>query len=345
MATSLFPSSSHTAGFRGQVPGLPQGDTLPPAARDSVSDALSNLGEGVSSAGRLLLQGEWDALMTRVVDGTLHMGGELAPKLLSALFVAVFFYALYRILLGAGSRIMKRSPKVDAGMQAIGVRTFRVLGLGFVGVMTLSQLGVNVSAILAGFGIAGLAVGFAAKDSLGNFISGVTILLDRPFEVGDWVKVGDIYGQVRELTLRSTRIRTLNREMVVIPNDQMVNQAVWNQSGTDSYRVDVDFGVAYKEDIDETRAVVMGLVQGEARLAPGREPDVVVTRLNDSSVDFQLRMWVQDAGLSVPLRLEYTEKIRKALGQADIEIPFPHLQLFIDEAKGLAALPPLSGGG
>jgi small conductance mechanosensitive channel len=271
------------------------------------------------------------------------MGADLAPRLLSAAFVAVFFYSLYRIFMSLASRFMDRSSRVNPGMQAIGVKTLRVLGLGFIGVVTLSQLGVNVSAILAGFGIAGLAVGFAAKDSLGNFISGVTILLDRPFHVGDWVAVGDIYGQVKELTLRSTRIQTPNREIVVIPNDQMVNQALWNRSAKGAYRLDVEFGVAYKEDIDQVRDVVLALVEGDDRLASHPEPTVAVTKLNSSSVDFQLRIWLLDAGLSLPVRWEYTEKIRKALAEADIEIPFPHLQLFVDEAEGLAALPLFRG--
>ena len=318
---------------------------MPQEVPDSVSDALTTLGEGVSSAGRLLLEGEWEALGTRIVDGAVQMGANLAPRLISAFFVFVFFFALYRLFLGLAARFMDRSPRVDAGMQAIGVRTLRVLGIGFIGVMTLSQLGVNISASLAGFGIAGLAVGFAAKDSLGNFISGITILLDRPFHVGDWVKVGDVYGQVKELTLRSTRIMTLNREVVVIPNDQMVTQAVWNQSASGPFRVDVDFGVAYKEDIDGTREVVMELVEDDDRLAADPSPQVKVVRLNDSSVDFQLWMWVHDAGLSAPLRWEYTEKIRKALARADIEIPFPHLQLFVDEAKGLAELPAFRSSG
>lgn len=324
-----------------QVPSSEAADSVLPM--DSLTQTLTNLSEGVASAGRLLLQGEWQALATRVVDGVLQMGADLAPKLLSALFVAVFFYGLYRVFLGLAAGFMQRSSRVDPGMQAIGVKTLRVLGLGFVGVVTLSQLGVNVSAILAGFGIAGLALGFAAKDSLGNFISGLTILLDRPFQVGDWVEVGEMYGQVKELTLRSTRILTRNRELIVIPNDQMVNQALLNQSASGVFRVDVDFGVSYKEDVDRTREVVLALVEGDDRLAPHPEPAVVMTRMNDSSVDFQLRMWLNDAGLSLPLRWEYTEQIRKALKAADIEIPFPHLQLHIDGAKGLTALPAFQG--
>lgn len=278
------------------------------------------------------------------MDGTLQMGAELAPKLLSALIVTLFFYGLFRIVLRLASSLLERNRKVDKGMQAIGIKTLRVMGLGFVAVLGLAQLGVNVSAILAGFGIAGLALGFAAKDALGNFISGLTILLDRPFKVGDWVQVGGMYGQVRELTLRSTRILTRNRELIVIPNDQMVNQPVHNQSANRIFRVDVDFGVSYKEDVDQVREVVLGLVTDDDRLVANPGPTVIMTKMNDSSVDFQLRMWVRDAGLSLPLGWEYTEKIRKALGAEGIEIPFPHLQLHVDGAKGLAALPAFQGG-
>ena len=152
------------------------------------------------------------------------------------------------------------------------------------------------------------------------------------------MKVGETDGRVRDLSLRSTRIETRNREVVVIPNEQMVNQAVINQSAHLPLRVDIPFGVAYKEDIDETRKVVLGTVRGDDRLEADPGSDVVVTALNNSSVDMLLRVHVRDASLAVPLRFEYTEKIRKALGKADIEIPFPHLQLFIDEAKGLEGL-------
>lgn len=143
---------------------------------------------------------------------------------------------------------------------------------------------------------------------------------------------------MRELTLRSTRIRTLNREEVVIPNVQMISQPLVNQSSIGRLRVDVPIGVAYKEDLDRTRETVMALVQDDDRLASDPPARVVVTRLNDSSVDLELHLFVNDPSQAVPVRYEYTEKVRKALGEADIEIPFPHLQLFVDGADGLERL-------
>ncbi len=310
---------------------------------DSSSDVFSTLGDEVSGAGQLLLQGDWGGVWALLVDGVVRTSASLVPKLISATFVALALYVLYRMALGAVDRLLRRSRGVGEGLHTMLVKTMRVAGLGFIALVALSQLGLNVSAVVAGLGIVGLAVGFAAQDSLANFIAGVTILVDRPFHVGDWVKIGETEGRVREMTLRSTRVATRTREVVVIPNEQMVKQAVTNQSGNLPLRVDVPFGVAYKEDLDETRSVVLGVVEGDDRLVKQPAPDVVVTTLNDSSVDLLLRFHVQDASLSVPLRFEYTEKIRKALGKADIEIPFPHLQLFVDGVEGIDGLK-LDGG-
>ncbi|MEQ9400466.1 MAG: mechanosensitive ion channel family protein [Longimicrobiales bacterium] len=317
----------------------PSSGEVPSAVQDSAADALSTLGQEVSDAGRLLADGHWDAFADLVIQGAVGMAARLTPRVLSALFVVAVFYVAYRLLMGAADRFMRRSRRVGQGMHNVLVRTLRVIGLAFITVLGLSQLGVNVSALLAGLGIAGLAVGFAAKDSLENFISGVSILLDRPFRVGHWVRAGDTYGQVTELTLRSTRIRTLNREEVVIPNVQMVSQPLVNHSAVGRLRVDVPFGVAYKEDLDQTRETVMALVEGDDRLASDPEARVVVTKLNDSSVDLELHLYLDDASQAVPVRYEYTEKVRKALAAADIEIPFPHLQLFVDGADGLKTVP------
>jgi small conductance mechanosensitive channel len=308
------------------------------AAADSTDEAIRALGENVTDAGRLLARGEWDAFGQQLLDGFLGLLASFTPRALSALFVALVFYAGYRALLHVVGRVLRRSSRVGRGMETLLMRSLRVLGLVFVAVMALSQLGVNVSALVAGVGIAGLAVGFAAKDSLENFISGVTILLDRPFRVGDWVQVEDTYGEVSELTLRSTRIRTLNREEVVFPNLHMVTNAVVNHSTRTTLRVDIPFGVAYKEDLDETRAVIEPLAEGDARVASRPAPRVVVTELGDSSVNLEYHVHLQDPADQIPVRFDYVEKVRKALGEADIEIPFPHLQLFIDEAEGLRDL-------
>ena len=274
------------------------------------------------------------------MEGLTSLAIGLVPNVLSAVFVGLIFYGLYRIVVGIAGGVLRRSRRVDQGLETISMRTLRFLGWSFILVLVLSQLGINVAALVAGLGIAGLALGFAAKDSLENFIAGVTILLDRPFSVGDWVTVDTHYGKVEHITLRSTRIHTPNNQTVVFPSLQMVTKAIVNHTTGDPLRVDVPFGIAYKERVGDAREVVLGLVESDdSRLAPGAEPRVVVTDLGDSSVNMQLRLFIGDPGDAVAVRCEYVERIFEALKAADIEIPFPHLQLFIDEAQALRDTP------
>jgi small conductance mechanosensitive channel len=316
-----------------QIPQAP--DTSSPLA-DSLNLSLDRIGEGVTDTGRLILAGEWSLVLQRMLEGATNLVVGFVPNLISAIFVGLIFYLLYRLLVSVVGRVLQRMHRVDTGFRAIALKTLRVVGLGFIALLVLSQFGINLSALFAGLGIAGLAVGFAAKDSLENFISGVTILLDRPFRVGDWITVDGRHGRVTNITLRSTRLRTLNEQTVIFPSVQMVTQPVVNHSDGAPLRVDVPFGIAYKESIDEARSVVMKLVDDEdGRLVSGGNHGVVTTALNDSSVDLELHLFIRDPGQAVGIRFEFTEKIRKALAAADIEIPFPHLQLFLDGAEAL----------
>ena len=253
-----------------QLPQLPQSADSGTAAADSVGASLDRIGEGVTDTGRLILEGEWGTVFDRAVEGTTNLVIGLVPHLISALFVGLIFYGLYRVVVGLAARVLRRARSVDAGLETITMRTLRAIGWGFIMVLVLSQLGIDVTALIAGLGIAGLALGFAAKDSLENFIAGVTILLDRPFSVGDWVTVDPYFGKVEHITLRSTRIRTPNHQTVVFPSLQMVTRPIVNHSAGDPLRVDVDFSIAYKERVADAREVVMGLVDADdPRLAPG----------------------------------------------------------------------------
>jgi small conductance mechanosensitive channel len=234
---------------------------------------------------------------------------------------------------------LERSKRIDAGLQGLLQRSYRVVAYIFIGAIVLSQLGFNVTALVAGLSIVGIAVGFAARDSLENFISGVTILIDEPFKVGDYIVVDDEYGQVHEITLRSTRIRTVPNEIMVLPNTQMITNRVVNHTKQNTLRIDIDFGIAYKEIPDDARQVLLPIVDGDDRILSRPDPTVIVTEMAASSVNMKLRFYIRDASEELAVRWEYTEKVREALREADIEIPFPHLQLFVDEAKAFADAP------
>lgn len=307
-------------------------DSLAAEAAADTANALTMLGREVGAASRQLASGDWDAA-TKLYDGLANLALAFLPRLLSAFFVLVLLYIVYRTLGTLLRKMLSRGKKVDAGLRNLLIKTYRVVALTLIAIMVVAQLGVNVTALLAGLSIAGIAIGFAAQDTVQNFISGVTILMDRPFRIGHFIEVEGIYGTVEEITLRSTRLRTLNHQIMVLPNVQMINQKLINHTMLGVVRIEVPFGIAYKEYPEQAREVVMALTEGDERLHPDYPPTVVVAGLNASSVDMTLRLFLKDPQLEIPVRYEYTEKIREALREADIEIPFPHLQLFIDEAK------------
>jgi len=198
-------------------------------------------------------------------------------------------------------------------------------------IMAASQMGINVAAALAGVGVIGLAVGLAAQDSLSNIIAGFIIFADKPFQINDWITVDDKYGKVVRITLRSTRIRTLNNTYVVIPNHTIINETLVNHSKNGITRIDVPIGIAYKEKVAEARPILLEAVKDMKELSKEHAPDVVVSGLGDSSVNLFVRIWIDDAKDEQVVYFEAIERAKVALDAAGIEIPFPHLQLHIDE--------------
>ncbi len=272
---------------------------------------------------------------TQVLDQATSMLLAFIPHLISALLILIAFWVIYHSGTALLQRVLHRSPRVTLEVEQLFIKFFKVTIITFAIIMALDQLGLNVAALITGLGIAGLALGFAARESIENFIAGITIIFDEPFRVGHYIEIGDLIGKVEELGLRSTRIRTLDQELVTIPNGLLITRELINRSQTPALRIRVPFGIAYKEDPEKARDVVLALTEGDTRLHPDYPPQVVVTQLGASSVDMELYLFIHDAGLGASIQAEYTEKIFQALKKAGMEIPFPHRQLFIDGARGL----------
>ena len=204
--------------------------------------------------------------------------------------------------------------------------TIIILGL----LMALSQLGVNVTAALAGVGVAGIAIGFAAQDSVANIISGILIFWDKPFVVGDWVETEGEYGKVTNITLRTTRIRTPKNTYIVVPNKRIIDEVLENFSKHGKLRVDAVVGIAYKENVAEARTALLRALKEIDGVLSDPAPDIVVDELAGSSVNLQMRVWIESAEDQKRVNFALKETAKSALDEAGIEIPFPHLQLFVD---------------
>lgn len=259
------------------------------------------------------------------------------PSLVSALLLVVVFWlankAIQKMLSAALTRM-----KIVRQAQGLILRTARVVLYIFAVLTVADQLKINITSLLAGVGVIGLALSFAAQDTISNIISGVVIVIDGPFKEGDWISMGEMHAIVEEVRLRTTVLTTFDNETVVVPNKQLAQERVINYTLTPRTRIRVSIGIAYKENIDKARNIMLREVKDDTRILTNPPPVVVVTDLGASSVNLQLRFWAEDPLLKFGLMWEYTEKCKVALDHAGIEIPFPHMQLFLEKTEGLKLL-------
>ncbi|MEE2822182.1 MAG: mechanosensitive ion channel family protein [Acidobacteriota bacterium] len=197
--------------------------------------------------------------------------------------------------------------------------------------------GVNITAWLASAGIVGIAVGFAAKDTLANFFAGVFILADAPYKIGDFIILdGGERGQVNMIGIRSTRILTRDDIEVTIPNSTIASSKIINESGGPyvKYRNRVPIGVAYGSNVDQVREVLSDVATAsikEGYLAQLPEPRVRFREFGDSALLFELLYWIEDPETRGKIQDHVNTQIYKALAKANIEIPFPKRDLYIKD--------------
>jgi len=195
---------------------------------------------------------------------------------------------------------------------------------------------VDMTAWLASAGIVGIAIGFAAKDTLANLFSGVFIMADSPYKIGDYVVLDDgagLRGKVTHIGIRSTRLLTRDDVEVTIPNSIMGNSKVVNESGGPhvKYRVRVAVGVAYGSDIDQVREVLMSVAQNSDAVCADPEPRVRFRTFGPSSLDFELLCWVDDPELRGRVLDALNSDVYKRFLAEGIEIPYAKQDVFIKE--------------
>ncbi|MDZ7373998.1 MAG: mechanosensitive ion channel family protein [candidate division KSB1 bacterium] len=223
------------------------------------------------------------------------------------------------------------SRRYTAQQAMLGSRFVLYLGVGFVVFTVLTELGFKLTTILGAAGIVGVAVGFAAQTSVSNIISGLFIVAERPFEVGDVITVGNVTGEVLSIDALSVKLRTFDNRFVRIPNETILKTEVTNVTRFPIRRVEITVGVAYKEDIGKVRDVLLDIVHRNPLCLNHPEPLVLLSGFGTSSVDLTLMVWATK-GDYLHVRNAVIEEIKRRFDQEGIEIPFPHVSLYAGAA-------------
>lgn len=219
-------------------------------------------------------------------------------------------------------------------------------GMGLLVVLIFQQLGFTLTPLLGAAGIVGIAVGFASQTSVSNVISGLFLIAEKPFIVNDVINVGDVTGQVLSIDTLSIKIRTFDNRFVRIPNETIIKSQVTNITRFPIRRVDINVGVAYKEDIGRVRNILLDIVHQIPLCLEEPEPLVIFSGYGNSSIDMLLVAWVVKTDW-LKVKNILMEEIKKRFDQEGIEIPFPHLSLYtgtVTEPFPVQIIPPASAG-
>lgn len=205
---------------------------------------------------------------------------------------------------------------------------------GVLGILVgLSQLGLNLTPVLTGFGIAGVIIGFALQDTLSNFAAGMMLLIYKPFDVGDFVFAGGVDGKVSHMSLVNTTIKTFDNQIIIVPNSKIWGDVIKNVTHERVRRVDMIFGIGYGDDLLKAESVLTDIVTTHPAVLRTPEPAIKVHTLNTSSVDFIVRPWVKTEDYW-DVYWDVTKEVKLRFDREGISIPFPQQDVHLHMVKG-----------
>lgn len=224
-------------------------------------------------------------------------------------------------------RVFKRI-KIDPGTSYTlsRITQYTIITIGVL--VSFNFVGINLSSLTVIFGLLSVGIGFGLQNITANFISGLIILFERPISVGDRVVVSDIEGDVTEINIRATMVRTVNNIFIIVPNSEFVSKNVINYShGDPSYRLDIGVGVSYKSDLDTVLKALEEVAENNKSVMQNPDPEVHLIEFGESSWNMELRVWIPDVKHYPRIRNELNQSIVRTFQKYDVEIPFPQRDL------------------
>ncbi|GGK76140.1 hypothetical protein GCM10009067_30760 [Haloarcula sebkhae] len=259
------------------------------------------------------------------------LGVPAAGSIASAVVFVVVFVLVYIL----GKAIVL--PIVDRSLKSRDLDTHarrplkKVVSIGIVFVAIsvafgMAEYGNFLQSLATIAAAATLAIGFAMQDVISNFVAGVFIYTDKPFRIGDWIEWDGNSGVVEDISLRVTRVRTFDNELLTVPNSNLTDGVIKNPVAKEQLRLKFVFGIDYDDDIDESTEIILDEARAHPEIMDDPEPSVRLVELGDSSVGLQSRIWIKDPSRSdfVKTRAEYVKAVKQRFDAEDINMPYPN---------------------
>lgn len=294
----------------------------------ALEDSMTKVQAEIAGVVKKIAETPAEVLMTNLVDKAIIFGLKV---LIAILFYMIGAWVIRKIKNVLSNVFAKR--QTDAAIASF-IQSITSIALTVILVITVvGTLGIDTSSLAALLTGGGLAIGMALNGTVQNFAGGIMILIFKPFKAGDYIEAQGHSGTVSEVTITSTKLTTTDNRVIIIPNGILSNDVINNYSSRTMRRLDISVTVEYGASSEETKRLLMQILEGDERVlytesgAPA-EPFIALCALNDSNVEFTLRVWVRSENYW-PLKFDLTEKIYNELPRHGIQFPFPQLDVNI----------------
>lgn len=276
------------------------------------------------------------------IEQALARMGQDFPIFIQGIVIGLIVFAIGYVLTRVMQRIIVRAIRdTPAGLSVERAmsRVVGIIGVTLSALTALATMGVDVAAVIAALGLGSLAIGLALKDTIENAITGVLLLIQRPFKVGDIIKVGDVMGVVSDVAIRTTNVKTFDGLHVLIPNRQVYNEVITNWSYYPTRRITATVGVAYDTDLPKAYRVLKEAVVSTPGVLAKPEPLISFEAFDDSSIRMVFRFWV-DWQETSPLdaQTDVTQSLIDAARREGIDIPFPIRTVYVQHPAQVSAV-------
>jgi small-conductance mechanosensitive channel len=264
------------------------------------------------------------------------------PITLTSIIVGIIILLIFIFLSRALRKIIKTKifPKyaLDEGIQLVILRVIHYLLVGLGIIVAVQSIGLNLTSLAVVFGLLSVGIGFGLQNVASNFVSGLIILFERPIKIGDRITIGDVLGDVENISLRATLIRTIDNISIIVPNSEFISSRVINWSHRDpKIRVHIPVGVAYGSDVPLVIKSLLEVAENHPELLKDPAPKVWFNEFGNSSLNFELLVWIPDPKRGLDIINELNKGIDEIFRKNKIQIPFPQRDLHIRSSVPIEA--------
>ncbi|BAB48684.1 mll1272 [Mesorhizobium japonicum MAFF 303099] len=242
--------------------------------------------------------------------------------ILSGIIVFIIGYFLTRWFQGWLDGSVMARGKVDTGVRNSIRLAVGYAGVAVAGLVGISAAGIDLSSLALVAGALSLGIGFGLQNVVSNFVSGLILLAERPFKVGDWIVAGDVSGTVKKISVRATEIETFQRQSVILPNSNLINNAVGNWTHRNKLgRIDIKVGVAYGSDVKQVHAILLEIARSHPMVLKNPEPFVLFSNFGPAALEFEIRVFLADVTNGNIVQNDVRFAVLEKFSDQHIEIP------------------------